>query len=104
MKQHAAIGAELLSPVPYLSGAIPIVLSHHERWDGKGYPDGLAGEDIPMGARIVSVADCYDAMTTMRVYHKADSAEIALNEILTNKGIRYDPDVVDAFFKIKDQI
>ncbi len=64
MKRHAEIGANLLRNIPYLSGAIPIIRYHHERWDGQGYPDGLAGEEIPLGARIVAVADTYDAMTT----------------------------------------
>lgn len=97
MKRHAEIGANLLRNIPYLSGAIPIIRHHHERWDGQGYPDGLAGEEIPLGARIVSVADTYDAMTTARVYHNENTPEQTIEEIRTGSGIRYDPAVVDAF-------
>ncbi len=97
MKRHAEIGANLLRNIPYLSGAIPIIRHHHERWDGEGYPDGLAGEEIPLGARIVAVADTYDAMTTARVYHNENTPEQAIEEIRSGSGIRYDPAVVDAF-------
>jgi len=97
MKRHAEIGANLLRNVPYLSGAIPIIRHHHERWDGQGYPDGLAGEAIPLGARIVAVADTYDAMTTERVYHNENTPEQAIEEIRTDSGTRYDPVVVEAF-------
>jgi len=102
MKQHATIGADLLKSISYLSDAIPIIRHHHERWDGKGYPDGLAGEDIPQGARIVSVADCFDAMTTARIYHDAVPKEVAINEIKTESGVRYDPLVVDAFLSLDE--
>jgi HD-GYP domain-containing protein (c-di-GMP phosphodiesterase class II) len=97
MKRHAEIGANLLRNVPYLSGAIPIIRHHHERWDGQGYPDGLAGEAIPLGARIVAVADTYDAMTTERVYHNENTPEQAIEEIRTGSGTCYDPVVVEAF-------
>jgi putative two-component system response regulator len=100
MKQHATIGADLLKSISYLSDAIPIIRHHHERWDGKGYPAGLAGEDIPQGARIVSVADCFDAMTTARIYHDAVPNENAVNEIKAESGVRYDPLVVDAFLSL----
>lgn len=97
MKRHAAIGAGLLQKIPYLTAAIPIIHHHHERWDGNGYPDGLAGEEIPLEARIVAVADAYDAMTTERVYHSESTSTQALDEIKTGCGSRYDPAVVDAF-------
>jgi len=97
MKQHAEIGSNLLHDVPYLAAAIPIIRHHHERWDGEGYPDGLAGEDIPLGARIVAVADAYDAMTTERVYHNEDTPEQAFDEIRAGSGAYYDPAVVAAF-------
>jgi putative two-component system response regulator len=97
MKQHTIIGEDLLRPIDYLQSALPIIRWHHERWDGLGYPDGLAGEQIPLSARIVSVVDCYDAMTTDRAYHTAASHEDALEEIRRSVGIRYDPVVVDAF-------
>jgi len=97
MKEHALIGAGLLQNIPYLSEVIPIIYHHHERWDGLGYPDGLAGEDIPQAARIVAVADSFDAMTTVRVYQRASSPQEALGEIMTGSGTRYDPQVVEAF-------
>lgn len=104
MRQHTVIGADLVRGVPYLTGALPIIRSHHERWDGLGYPDGLSGESIPLGARIVAVVDCFDAMTTDRVYHAASHHDEAIIEIIDGRSIRYDPDVVDAFLTIKDQL
>jgi putative two-component system response regulator len=103
MKQHTSIGAGLIQSIPYLTTAIPIIHHHHERWDGKGYPDGLAGEEIPQGARIVSVADSFDAMTTMRVYQPASSPQQAINEIVSGSGTRYDPAVVEAFLAVWHQ-
>jgi putative two-component system response regulator len=100
MKLHAEIGSDLLSKVPYLSAAIPIIRHHHERWDGGGYPDGLTGEQIPLGARIVTVADTYDAMTTERVYHNENTPNQAVDEIRTGSGTRYDPAVVEAFLTV----
>jgi putative two-component system response regulator len=100
MKQHAALGADLLKSISYLAGAIPIIRHHHERWDGMGYPDGLAGEDIPVGARIVAVADCFDAMTTERVYKDSEPREKAIHEIQSSQGTRYDPAVVKAFLSL----
>jgi len=97
MKRHASIGAELLQSISYLYNSIPVIRHHHERWDGKGYPDGLIGHEIPLGARIVAVADSFDAMTTARVYHQAIHREVALQEILAGRGTQYDPEVVDAF-------
>jgi HD-GYP domain-containing protein (c-di-GMP phosphodiesterase class II) len=70
---------------------------HHERWDGKGYPDGLAGEDIPLGARIIAVADSYDAMTSDRPYRKALPHEVALIELQRSAGAQFDPVIVTAF-------
>jgi len=97
MKQHTIVGAELLKSIPYLAQTIPIIRYHHERWDGKGYPDGLAGDKIPLAARIVSVADSLDAMTSNRVYQRAVPAEQAYDEIIDGSGSRYDPKVVKAF-------
>lgn len=104
MRQHTVIGADLVRSIPYLGGAIPVIRSHHERWNGEGYPDGLAGEEIPLGARIVAVVDCFDAMTTDRVYHVACSREDAIQEIANGSCTRYDPRVVDAFLTIQDQL
>jgi putative two-component system response regulator len=100
MRNHTAEGAELLRSIPYLSLAIPIIRHHHERWDGLGYPDGIAGEQIPLGARIVAVADSFDAMTSMRIYQKAVSDEEAAQEIEGESGARYDPQVVNAFLAV----
>lgn len=100
MKQHAEIGASLLDNVPFLEAALPIILHHHERWDGMGYPNGLAGEAIPLEARIVAVADAYDAMTSSRVYHNENSRDQALEEILAGSGTRYDPQIVEAFLSV----
>ncbi|MCZ7551329.1 MAG: hypothetical protein B6D39_11260 [Anaerolineae bacterium UTCFX2] len=99
MKRHTTMGATLLNDVPFLSSALPIILHHHERWDGQGYPNGLAGEDIPLEARIVTVADAYDAMTSSRVYHNEDTSIEALEEIVAGIGTRYDCQVVEAFVK-----
>jgi cyclic di-GMP phosphodiesterase len=103
MKRHTSEGAGLLNSIPYLAPAIPIIRSHHERWDGLGYPDGLSGEAIPLGARIVAVADSFDAMTSMRIYHKPVSNEIAKNIINSESGTHYDPRVVKAFIAVYDQ-
>jgi putative two-component system response regulator len=97
---HPVTGAEMIKDIPYLVPAIPAVRSHHERWDGKGYPDGLSGIQIPLPARIVAVADSLDAITTERPYHKPMSPELAYEEIVNNAGIRYDPTVVSAFRKV----
>ena len=97
MKRHAEIGAGLLERIPYLIAASPIIQYHHERWDGKGYPDGLIGEAIPLEARIVAVADSYDAMTTARIYQLASTPEQAKQEIVAGSGTRYDPAIVEAF-------
>jgi putative two-component system response regulator len=104
MKRHSEIGAELLSKVPYLNAAIPIILYHHERWDGRGYPRGLVGEEIPIEARIAAVADAFDAMTTVRVYRSKSKPEQAVQEIIDGRGSRYDPKVVEAFLAILDRI
>ena len=104
MKQHTVVGAELLQKIPYLTQAIPIIRYHHERWDGSGYPLGLVGEEIPLGARIVSVADSFDAMTTARVYQKPVTPEGALQEIIAGNGNKYDPSVVNAFISAWDKI
>jgi putative nucleotidyltransferase with HDIG domain len=97
MKLHAVIGADILSAVDFPFPVVPIVRHHHENWDGTGYPDGLHGEEIPIGARILSVIDCYDALTSNRPYRRALTVEQALEIILERRGKMYDPDVVDVF-------
>ena len=91
MKEHPAIGAEILSKSSMLSGLIDIVLHHHERFDGKGYPDGLKGAEISVGARIIAICDSIDAMTSTRRYRKALGFDICYQEIEKNLGKMYDP-------------
>ncbi len=94
IKRHPVLGARMLAPVKELAPAVPAVRHHHERFDGKGYPDGLRGEDIPLAARIVSVVDAYDSMVRERPYGYGISREAALEEIEDNSGIQFDPRVV----------
>ncbi|MGH9146037.1 MAG: HD-GYP domain-containing protein [Vicinamibacterales bacterium] len=97
MKQHARIGAEILAPVDFPFPVVPIVRHHHENWDGTGYPDGISGTNIPIGARILSVVDCFDALTSDRPYRRRMSDEMALAILLERKGSMYDPLVIDTF-------
>lgn len=100
MKEHAALGARILKPVARLSGAADIVQHHHERFDGKGYPDGVQGEEIHIGARILAVVDAYSAITDRRLYRKARSHEEALLELKRGAGYQFDPVVVQAFLRL----
>jgi putative nucleotidyltransferase with HDIG domain len=104
MKGHARIGADILSKVDFPYPVVPIVRHHHENWDGSGYPDGLNGEAIPLGARILSVVDCYDALTSDRPYRPAMSDEEALKILRDRRGSMYDPAVVDAFASIQPEL
>lgn len=97
MKSHVVRGEEILRPLNLLSSEKAVVLYHHERWDGGGYPKGLSGSQIPLVARIFSVADTFDAMTSTRPYRKALSLEVAGDEIVRCRGSQFDPEVVDAF-------
>ncbi len=97
LKQHTNHGAQLVSHIRFADKVIPIVLGHHEKWDGTGYPHGLRGTDIPIGARIVAIADAYDAMTTDRPYRKALSQLEALRRLRAKRGIQWDPQLVDMF-------
>lgn len=99
MQLHTIIGAEIVKKLNCLYGCIDAVLFHHERMDGYGYPYGIKGKEIPLIARIASVADAYDAMTTNRIYRKALSHEQALDEIIRNSGTQFDPEVVKVFVK-----
>jgi len=98
MKTHSAEGARIVEKFGRLRDAVPIIRHHHERWDGNGYPDGLAGSAIPLEAAIVGLADSWDAMTTDRPYHRALTEEEALAEIRDGRGTQFSPVVVDAFF------
>jgi putative nucleotidyltransferase with HDIG domain len=104
MKLHTVKGAAILSNVRELNRILPIVRSHHERWDGKGYPDGLAGEVIHRYARIVAVCDTFDAMTSDRPYRKGLPSEVAFAEIEKQSGLQFDPECAAAFLTIKEQI
>jgi diguanylate cyclase (GGDEF)-like protein/putative nucleotidyltransferase with HDIG domain len=96
---HPQVGAEIISAVPFPYPVAPLILSHHERWDGKGYPQGLRAEDIPLGARILSVVDYFDALTSERPYHKAMTHEAALLLLRQESGRALDPRVVDLFIE-----
>ncbi len=100
IKRHPALGVSILSPVTELASALPVVKHHHERFDGKGYPDGLRGEDIPLIARIVSVADAFDSMVRARPYGYGISRKAALREIEENSGTQFDPHIVRAFLEV----
>ena len=97
MKLHAPIGAEILSAIDFPYPVVPMVRHHHENWDGTGYPDRIAGTDIPIGARILSVVDCFDALTSDRPYRKRMTDEAALAILHERRGTMYDPLVVDVF-------
>ncbi len=97
MQLHTVIGGQIVKKLNCLHGCVDAVLLHHERMDGYGYPFGMKGSEIPLIARITSVADAYDAMTTNRIYRKALSKEHALNEIMRNSGTQFDPEVVRVF-------
>jgi len=97
MRRHPELGATLIGRIPFLSRARELVLSHHEKYDGTGYPRGLSGGKIPLGARIFSVADAFDAMTTKRPYREAMSLEDARGAISAGKGSQFDPSVAEAF-------
>ena len=102
MRRHPEIGKRLLENIPFLKGAVPIVYCHHERWDGTGYPRGLQGQDIPLGARIFAVVDAFDAMTFDRPYSKAISFHAAKAEIRRCASTHFDPAVVASFLRVPD--
>jgi len=100
MKKHPQIGARILADVKQVRDLIPGVLHHHERYDGRGYPHGLAGENIPLMGRLICLADCFDAMTSNRTYRKAMPLEVALTEIRRCGGTQFDPTLTEAFLRI----
>jgi len=104
MRRHPEIGRQLIEKIPFLQGAVPIVYCHHEKWDGSGYPQGLKGEEIPLGARIFMVVDAFDAMTFDRPYSKAQPFDVAKAEIKRCSGKHFDPTVVTAFFNVPETL
>jgi GAF domain-containing protein len=104
MKLHASVGADILSAIDFPYPVVPIVRHHHENWDGSGYPDGLRGTDIPIGARILSIVDCFDALTSDRPYRPRLSPSDALEILLQRRGTMYDPLIVDTFVRVHEQI
>jgi putative nucleotidyltransferase with HDIG domain len=101
MRQHTVIGERIIGAAPELADVAEIVRSSHERWDGAGYPDGLAAQDIPLGARIVAVCDSWEAMTSSRAYRAAMSPTLAMHEITRCSGSQFDPRVVAAFVAVR---
>ena len=97
MRKHPAVGAKMIEDIPYLAPAIPMVLHHHERWDGTGYPDGLSGENIPEDARLLAVVDAFDAMTSDRPYRAAIDIETAYGLVVAEAARQFDPNMVEAF-------
>lgn len=103
MQMHPIYGAQILEAIPPLAHAAPAARSHHERWDGKGYPDRLKGEEIPLEARIVSIVDCFDAMMADRPYRKGLPMHVVRNELWKGRGKQFDPVLVEAFMDVLDE-
>jgi putative nucleotidyltransferase with HDIG domain len=104
MKLHASVGADILTAIDFPYPVVPIVRHHHENWDGSGYPTGLKGTDIPIGARILSVVDCFDALTSDRPYRPRLTNDEALRILLERRGSMYDPLIVDTFARVHSEI
>jgi putative nucleotidyltransferase with HDIG domain len=104
MKLHASVGADILGAIEFPYPVVPIVRHHHENWDGSGYPDGLKGTEIPIGARILSVVDCFDALTSDRPYRPRLPDSEAIKILLQRRGSMYDPLIVDAFLSIHPEL
>jgi len=103
VKRHPDVGANIVSSLRFAPVVAPIIRSHHERWDGRGYPQGLRGEDIPFAARIVAVADAWDAMTTDRPYRPALPHEEALRRLRRGSGEQWDPTIVELFIRMLER-
>jgi HD-GYP domain-containing protein (c-di-GMP phosphodiesterase class II) len=103
IKRHPQIGYNILSPIEFLRPVAEIILYHHEWYNGNGYPDGLKGDEIPLGSRIISVIDAWDAMTSDRPYRKSLSKETAIEELKKGAGIQFDPKVVNAFLELMEE-
>jgi HD-GYP domain-containing protein (c-di-GMP phosphodiesterase class II) len=103
MEYHPFIGTRILQSVKLLEPVMPLVYHHHERYDGTGYPDGLKGEEIPLGSRIIAVADAFESMTSDRPYRKALPLEEALAELRRGAGRQFDPRVVEVFLRLVEE-
>ena len=99
IRQHPAASTQILAPLGIFYHELQIIRHHHERFDGSGYPDGLRGREIEIGARVVAVADVFDAVTSQHLYRKGHSVEEALKEIRDGAGTQFDPEVVEAFLR-----
>ena len=104
MRNHPAWGQRIIDNVDFLNRAAELIVCHHERWDGTGYPNGLRGTDIPLNARIFAVADVFDALTTQRPYKEAWTPDAARLQILQESGSHFDPDIVAAFEQIYEDL
>ncbi|MDI3534945.1 MAG: hypothetical protein PWQ82_1310 [Thermosediminibacterales bacterium] len=100
LKQHPVWGAEIAKSINLVKAGLPAIMFHHERWDGKGYPNGLKGEEIPLEARIICIADSFDAMTSHRPYRNALTIEQAIHELNRCRGTQFDPYLLDYFIPI----
>lgn len=103
MERHPVAGVELLRDVEFPWDVVPMIRGHHERWDGHGYPDGLSGDKIPLAARILCVADVYDALTSHRPYRRAFSAPDAVRLMCADAGRQFDPDILARFVRLLEQ-
>ena len=104
VKQHPVVGEKICSPLKFAMPLLPIIRSHHERFNGTGYPDGIAGDNIPLGARIIGIADLYDALTSVRPYRRGMPREVALEVMKLEAGKEYwDREVLKAFIEISKQ-
>jgi HD-GYP domain-containing protein (c-di-GMP phosphodiesterase class II) len=104
MQQHCVRGYEMVHKIPFLRDAADLVYAHHENFDGSGYPRGLKGEEIPLGARIFAVADTFDAMTSDRPYRRGLSYATARNELMRCSGTQFDPQIVQVFLHMPEEI
>ncbi|MBN1526262.1 MAG: diguanylate cyclase [Candidatus Omnitrophica bacterium] len=100
IRAHPQIAVDILRPIHFMSDIIPLILHHHERWDGKGYPTGLKGQEIPIGARIIAIADVYQALTSVRPYHEAYPKKDAIKILKKGAGTQFDPNIVNIFLRI----
>ena len=104
IEQHPVTGSEIVRDIDFLGAARDVIRSHHERWDGTGYPDGLAGADIPLSARVFAVADALDALTTNRPYRRASSFAEARIIMVRDSGAHFDPEIIEAFESLPDSV